>query len=172
MKNLSTGTGLALLATAIVAYPFVNRISSVDQTAHASVPVAAVAAAATAQAQPEPTIVWMGVTEAKSCELIVYHRAWSDGRQEMRFVDTRVGWCGCNEQQYPLQASICRSTAWIEVPPPPGGNGYACRADIDGNRTVDGADLSEILANWGPQSPCEPAATYPCLTIPGGSLVQ
>ena len=48
MKNLSTGTGLALLATAIVAYPLVNRISSVNQTAHASVPVAAIAAPARA----------------------------------------------------------------------------------------------------------------------------
>jgi hypothetical protein len=167
MKNLSTGTGLALLATAIVAYPFVNRISSVDQTAHASVPVAA----ATAQAQPEPTIVWMGVYHASSYNSAVYHRLWSDGRLEARSVFPEMAYENPSSSCSLLQGFGC-SSPWIEVPPPPGGNGYACRADIDGNRTVDGADLSEILANWGPQSPCEPEATYPCLTIPGGSLVQ
>ena len=61
MKNLSTGTGLALLATAIVAYPIVNRISSVDQTAHASVPVAAITAAAPSRNSawpPSVTLEW------------------------------------------------------------------------------------------------------------------
>jgi hypothetical protein len=41
MKNLSTGTGLALLAGAIVAFPLVNRVSSMDQAAHALPPVEA-----------------------------------------------------------------------------------------------------------------------------------
>ena len=168
MKSLSTGTGLALLATAIVAYPFVNRISSVDQTAHASVPVAAIAAAATAQANPEPTVVWMGVSYEGNHNTNMYHRLWSDGRLEARSVFPQMANVkGCAV----LQGFPC-SSPWIEVPPPPGGNGFACRSDLNGDRTVDGADLSFILANWGPQQPCEPEATYPCLTIPGGALVQ
>ena len=49
---------------------------------------------------------------------------------------------------------------------PLGGNGFACRADLDGNRIIDGADLGLVLSNWGPpQTPCEPEATYPCLTL-------
>jgi hypothetical protein len=174
MKNLSTGTGLALLATAIVAYPFVNRISSVDQTAHASVPVAAIAAAATAQANPEPTIVWMGVYHDSFHNIAMYHRLWSDGRLEARSVSPRLGLPSSSAEctSNPLLEGFGCSSPWIEVPPPPAGNGFACRSDLNGDRTVDGADLSFILANWGPQQPCEPEATYPCLTIPGGSLVQ
>ena len=57
------------------------------------------------------------------------------------------------------------ASQWTEVPPPPSGNGFACRADLDGNRIVDGADLGMVLANWGPQTPCAPEATYPCLTL-------
>jgi hypothetical protein len=167
MKNLSTGTGLALLATAIVAYPFVNRISSVDQTAHASVPVAAIAAAATAQANPEPTVVWMGVSDINNGPYTLYHRLWSDGRLEARLILPTIQFGSCES----LQSFDC-NFPWVEVPPPPGGNGFACRSDLNGDRTVDGSDLSFILANWGPQQPCEPEATYPCLSIPGGSLVQ
>ena len=58
MKNQSTRTSLALLATAIVAYPIVNRISSVDQTAHASVPVAAMSAAATSSLNGSPYVTF------------------------------------------------------------------------------------------------------------------
>jgi hypothetical protein len=172
MKNLSTGTGLALLATAIVAYPFVNRISSVDQTAHASVPVAAIAAAATAQANPEPTVVWMGVYH-DGYSTAVYNRLWSDGRLEARSVSPRIelpsSSAGCG---FPQLMGFGCSSPWIEVPPPPAGNGFACRSDLNGDRTVDGADLSFILANWGPQQPCEPEATYPCMTIAGDGLMR
>jgi hypothetical protein len=54
---------------------------------------------------------------------------------------------------------------WREVPPPPGGNGFACRTDINGDRLVDGADLSFLLNAWGQQGSCEPEATYPCLDL-------
>ena len=153
MKNLSTGTGLALLATAIVAYPIVNRISSVDQTAHASVPVAAIAAAATAQANPEPTIVWYGV--ASNSTQFVYNgnngfmllRAWSDGRVEglLRHIDAAYGGGPCSGV-YPY--SQCPNTqGWFVISDP--SNGYAYRSDITADQVVDGADLATMLADWG-----------------------
>ena len=144
MKNLSTGTGLALLATAIVAYPLVNRISSVDQTAHASVPVAAIAAAATAQANPEPTIVWYGVASygynysgVGPQEFTLISRAWSDGRIEIRRVGHPATSCG---------TAYC-SGPWFTVSTP--SEGYAYRSDITADQVVDGADLATMLADWG-----------------------
>jgi len=152
MKNLSTGTGLALLATAIVAYPIVNRISSVDQTAHASVPVAAIAAAATAQASPEPTIVWYQALarEYPMAQAGTYGskfwivRAWSDGRIEARLVDTRdsnLENCG------PTTAPNPCVTSWVIISNP--SDGYAYRSDITADQVVDGADLARMLADWG-----------------------
>jgi hypothetical protein len=148
MKNLSTGTGLALLATAIVAYPFVNRISSVDQTAHASVPVAAIAAAATAQTQPEPTIVWYGAllggTNGVLRDKTAIVRAWSDGRIEMT-----VGEPGSSTgSQYALDQWISRSLGtWITISDP--AQGYTYRSDINFDERVDGGDLAQLLADFG-----------------------
>lgn len=159
MKNLSTGTGLALLATAIVAYPIVNRISSVDQTAHASLPLAAIAAAATAQANPEPTIVWYGASDILKSggpepyqEYLVsaVQRAWSNGRVEMKIVRKNYfryvpGW------DFPIDDScsdngVC-SSPWFVVSDPT--NGYSYRSDITADQVVDGADLATMLADWG-----------------------
>jgi hypothetical protein len=136
MKNLSTGTGLALLATAIVAYPFVNRISSVDQTAHASVPVAAIAAAATAQANPAPTIVWYGISppSANNHNCVLF-RAWSDGKIETKQYTT--GYQSCNMGGCPWQVFSSPS------------DGLAFRSDINSDERVDGADLAQLLADFG-----------------------
>lgn len=54
---------------------------------------------------------------------------------------------------------------WIEIPPPPGGNGFACRTDVNGDRIVDGADLTYGLNAWGERGGCEPEATLPCLGL-------
>jgi len=149
MKNLSTGTGLALLATAIVAYPIVNRISSVDQTAHASVPVAAIAAAATAQANPEPTIVWYGTGSVwvNGSYWPVVYRAWSNGRVEMAFgfynsYGSPAGTC----YSY-LSARACDGQQWFVISDP--NQGYNAAADINFDAKVDGADLATMLADWG-----------------------
>ena len=156
MKNISTGTGIALLAGAIVAYPIIDRV--MPRAEAGGTHVAAVVAAVTAQNPPEPTIVWMGVAgDLDSC---TYSRLWSDGRMEIRNVYLI----------YPNSGVICApdfqcTSEWTEVPPPLSGDGFACRADIDGNRIIDGADLGMVLANWGPQTPCQPEATYPCLTL-------
>ena len=162
MKNISTGTGLALLAGSLLASTVILRMGTGDQVAHAVVP-------APVAVQAEPTVVWMGVTESSySYALLEYHRLWSDGRMELKSVARNPG----NPFDCESQAAfVCPfSQDWIEIPPSPSGNGFACRSDLNGDRTVDGADLSFILANWGPQQPCEPEATYPCMPIAGGGL--
>ncbi len=142
MKNLSTGTGLALLATAIVAYPIVNRISSVDQTAHASVPVAAIAAAATAQANPEPTIVWYGLGGP------AIYRAWSDGTVETRISYWSYGPTFACSSDYGYNPRTCPEySGWVIVSS--AAEGYAYRSDITADQVVDGADLATMLADWG-----------------------
>ena len=154
MKNLSTGTGLALLATAIIAYPIVNRISSVDQSAHASVPLAAIAAAATAQANPEPTVVWYTVTpretDGNGQPFNTLWRAWSDGTVEaLRVGVSTVGLC--------QTAGVGCLSAWLTVNSPTAG--YRAAADLNADELVDGADLSSILGNWGdaPRVPFPPS---------------
>jgi len=145
MKNLSTGTGLALLATAIVAYPLVNRISSVDQTAHASVPVAAIAAAATAQANPEPTIVWYGTMPgfgySSSVWFALLLRAWSDGTVEAKAIEQP--WWGTT-QDCDYSFGQC---GWRVVSSP--NQGFNAAADINFDSTVDGADLATMITHWG-----------------------
>lgn len=54
MKSISTGTGIALLAGAIVAYPIIDRM--MPRAEAGATHVAAVVAAATAQNPPEPTL--------------------------------------------------------------------------------------------------------------------
>ena len=154
MKNISTGTGLCVLGLCFASYPIIDRV--MPRAEAGATHVAAVVAAATAQVPPEPTIVWMGVA-VDGYERLNYSRLWSDGRMELRMAQTR-GLINC------VLIIDCTSE-WIEVPPPPSGNGFACRADLDGNRVIDGADLGLVLANWGPQTPCAPEATYPCLTL-------
>ena len=149
MKNLSTGTGLALLATAIVAYPVVNRISSVDQTAHASVPIAAIAAAATAQANPEPTIVWYGTMSgfgygSSGTRPGYVLRAWSNGLVEAKAL--LYNGVSYNPPYYcDVQVPGCND--WVIVSSP--SQGYAYRSDITADQVVDGADLATMLADWG-----------------------
>ena len=157
MKNISTGTGLCVLGLCLASYPIIDRV--MPRAEAGATHVAAVVAAATAQNPPEPTIVWMGVTVNSVAALTTYSRLWSDGRLEVRFIQVNF-----------YSDAACTpifqcSSEWIEVPPPPSGNGFACRADLDGNRIIDGADLGMVLANWGPQTPCAPEATYPCLTL-------
>jgi hypothetical protein len=159
MKNISTGTGLCVLGLCLASYPIIDRVMP---RAEAGAPhVAAVVAAAAAQVPPEPTIVWMGC-QYNAAGFDRLYRQWSDGRLETRalyFGNTGQNICG-----YGVYVP-CDSTEWIEIPAPPSGNGFACRADLDGNRVIDGADLGMVLANWGPQTPCAPEATYPCLTL-------
>ncbi len=158
MKNISTGAGLAVLGLGIALHPLLSGIAS-SATASASTAPAAAALASAASAQAGPAVVWMGAT----CDLyssmgFTYHRLWSDGRMEARSVGQVYNSCGV------VGPTGC-GTDWVEVTPPPGGNGFACRTDINGDRKVDGADLSFVLNAWGAEGGCAPEATYPCLDL-------
>jgi hypothetical protein len=160
MKNISTGTGLCVLGLCLASYPILDRV--MPRAEAGATHVAAVAAAA--EAQVPPTVVWMSVSTATPVTSDRLYRLWSDGRLEMRTISYSAPVnSACNGNGY--YGTPCPGGEWIEIPPPPSGNGFACRADLDGNRIIDGADLGMVLANWGPQTPCQPEATYPCLTL-------
>jgi hypothetical protein len=155
---------IALLACSVFALSGAMVFSSLGNTAQAGVggAASAVSAAAMAQGGGEPVVVWMGVTNSGFYHEWCYHRLWSDGRLEQRRVYQQAGPCG-------TLGDVC-SSGWVEVPPPAGGDGFACRTDINGDRKTDAADLAQVLADWGNQGGCEPEPTYPCfnLTTPLG----
>ena len=47
----------------------------------------------------------------------------------------------------------------------PGGDGFACRGDINGDRSVNAADLGLLIAQWGDGVSCDPQPTYPCFDL-------
>ena len=143
MKNLSTGTGLALLAGVALAYPFV---SSFAPNANASTVTAAAAVVTTAATgQTTPTIVWYG-TIGDTNDLTIL-RAWSDGRVEGR----RKQWStsgypiGCGGYR-DFNGDFCQQQ-WFVISDPAQGLTY--RSDINFDEKVDGADLGQLLADWG-----------------------
>ena len=151
MTKLSTGTGIALLAGAIVAFPVVNRMSSIEHAASASSTPRTIATAAIAQTPQEPTIVWYSVVDMPMNNLgtleIHYHflyRAWSDGTVEYRRI----------QNNYADYQQICTpnyppcASPWFRVNDP--ADGSAAAADINADESVNGADLATLLANWGP----------------------
>jgi hypothetical protein len=149
MKNLSTGTGLALLSAAILGSTIIMRSGPADQAAHAAPPMeAAKAIAAASTAQVTPTIVWYGITQTQGVFVpnnntywvqpyTVLARAWSDGRIEVRKV---CGGASCGDP-------INQGTGWTVVSDP--NSGYNAAADINFDSKVDGADLSQVLNDWG-----------------------
>ena len=144
MKNLSTGTGLALLAGAALAYPFV---SSFAPNANASAVTAAAAVTTAATGQTTPTIVWYGLSSANSSQAganpgIIF-RAWSDGRIEYRL----FGNCAnCQSSQQFTEYNLS-SGPWKLFSDPAQGLTY--RSDINFDEQVNGADLGQLLADWG-----------------------
>lgn len=142
MKNLSLGTGLAILGFGIAIHPL-----TVGTTSNAF-------ASAVSKNEVEPTITWFGVTSDFNSGW-TYHRQWSDGRLETRFVNIRSATVGiCNGADIVFYEPECAMNDWTEVPPAPGGEGFACRADINGDRLVDGADLAFVLSEWGQTGGC------------------
>jgi hypothetical protein len=123
----------------------------------------------------EPTIVAFGSVglngNANSDMDLVFYRLWSDTRIEIRVLGIQSAWgilaCG-----WPvlLNTTYCNSdlpedTGWIELPSPPGGDGFACRGDINGDRSVNAADLGLLIAQWGAEGTCDPQPTYPCFDL-------
>jgi hypothetical protein len=143
MKNLSIGTGLAILGLCVVSPSILDRIAP---TAHAgTAATSAIVAAATTQVPPEPTIVWYSWSTNNDNYWYILVRAWSDGKVEMKRIDGRAsvnGWCSTN----PPPNDPC-SGNWIVVSST--SQGYNASADINFDSKVDGADLGQVLAMWG-----------------------
>lgn len=161
------GTGLCMIGGAMLLQqtPQANATASVPSFASTAI-------VASATTQTAPTVIWFGVTSGErnnnSAYSTTYHRLWSDGRQEMRVVWFNI-LVDCSDLVIPCSTNF----NWIEVPPPPSGNGLACRTDINGDRRIDGADLGLMLGDWGSSGSCEPQPTYPCLDLSlagGGAL--
>lgn len=103
------------------------------------------------QAGNPPTIVWYHM-DGPQYNLQTLSRAWSDGTVELKFLlfnsNPNNPWCG---------AFLNCSTAWITVSSP--NDGRAAVADTNFDQLVDGADLANLLAAWGPapRSPIPPS---------------
>lgn len=136
MKNVSTGFGLCVLGLGIAAWPVLDRLAPTANAGAVSTAATVISAAASAQAGP--TIVWYGwaVGDRYAGRLV---RAWSDGRVEVKRVDGGGG-DYCNDQP------DCASP-WFVINDPAQGLTY--RSDINFDAKVDGADLGQLLTDWG-----------------------
>jgi hypothetical protein len=136
MKNISTGTGLCVLGLCLASYPIIDRV--MPRAEAGATHVAAVVAAATAQVPPEPTIVWYGMGIGSPYDALVT-RAWSDGRMEGLKVGVRYNSCDT--------PTVFPECSWQVISDP--NSGYNAAADINFDSKVDGADLSQVLSDWG-----------------------
>jgi hypothetical protein len=147
MKNISTGFGLCVAAAAALAYPFV---SSLAPSANASAVTAAASAVSTAAAaQTGPTIVWYGTARAAYDGEPLIIRAWSDGRLEglkIRVAYTSDCSPGATGSGFVIIRDGC-GQGWQVISSPSQGLTY--RSDINFDAKVDGADLGQLLADWG-----------------------
>lgn len=144
MKNAGMAGAVALVGIGLLSIGlsnFANRAEAVPS--------------AVAAAEPdEPVIVAFQITSTERNE--VAYRLWSDGRLERRHLGYTYGG-PCNFDIYQCD--------WEEIAPPPGGDGFACRTDINGDRTVNAADLGLLIAQWGEGVSCDPQPTYPCFDL-------
>ena len=147
MKNVSTGFGLCVLGLGIAAWPVLDRLAP---SANASAVTAAASAVSTvATAQTEPTIVWYGTSRVNSDGETLIIRAWSDGRIEG--LKIRVAYTSdCSPDATGSGFVIIRDgcgQGWQVISSPSQGLTY--RSDINFDEKVDGADLGQLLADWG-----------------------
>jgi hypothetical protein len=143
MKNISTGFGLCVLGLGIAAWPVLDRLAPTANASAVSAAASAVSTAATAQTGP--TIVWYAWTSDSSCYAHSLVRAWSDGKVEMRRVNGQASqntWCSTTPE--PNAPCVGR---WYVINDPAQGLTY--RSDINFDAKVDGADLGQLLADWG-----------------------
>jgi hypothetical protein len=142
MKNISTGTGLCVLGLCLASYPIIDRV--MPRAEAGATHVAAVVAAATAQVPPAPTIVWYG------CAGSAIYRAWSSGRIEITEGSYRINTnfpCGDPNRKVWTSTDGCPGTKWDVISDDAQGLTY--RSDINFDSKVDGADLSQVLNDWG-----------------------
>jgi hypothetical protein len=141
MKNTSTGFGLCVLGLGIAAWPVLDRLAP---SANASAVTAAASAVSTAAtAQTGPTIVWYGVADGGNewgSGIVKLVRAWSNGRVEML-----AG--GLYWENGTCRFSVQGCSGWQVISDPAQGLTY--RSDINFDEKVNGADLGQLLADWG-----------------------
>jgi hypothetical protein len=156
MKNVSTGFGLCVLGLGIAAWPVLDRLAPSANASAVSAAASAVSTAATAQATP--TIVWYGVaTSASDNTYQTLFRAWSDGT-----VEARRGYVACTSNGpvwWPSGGPSTTCGDWVVVSDP--AHGLTFNADLNFDEAVDGADLGELLAKWGP-APRNPVPPSDC----------
>ena len=143
MKNISTGTGLCVLGLCLASYPIIDRV--MPRAEAGATHVAAVVAAATAQVPREPTIVWYQTVAPSYAYGYWMLRAWSDGKIESRWcytynISTLSTCAGATDQQPCFGDWVVISAANM---------GYNAASDINFDSKVDGADLSQVLNDWG-----------------------
>ncbi|MDC0991992.1 hypothetical protein OAR33_00290 [bacterium] len=147
MKNAGMAGAVALVGIGLLSIGLSNFANRAE-----AVPSAVVNAG-----PDEPTIVAYQIVD-ESYGRVAAYRVWSDNRIERRVLGR------------PAQSNDCELNSqgqceWIEIAPPPGGDGFACRTDINGDRTVNAADLGLLIAQWGEGVSCDPQPTYPCFDL-------
>ena len=153
MKNAGMAGAVALVGIGLITIGLSNFANRADATP-----------AATVNAGPdEPVIVAFGGMGNSTL-----YRLWSDHRLEVRqVVWTDLGICGGGFVYENFDDCGPWDSGWVEVPSPPGGDGFACRTDINGDRDVNAEDLGLLLAQWGQEISCDPQPSYPCFDLNG-----
>ena len=144
MKNAGMAGAVALVGIGLLSIGlsnFANRAEAVPSVVVTAGP-------------DEPVIVVFQIVSERYSNRMCAYRLWSDGRLERR----ALGLGG----QCSLDYEACD---WEEIPPAPGGDGFACRGDINGDRSVNAADLGLLIAQWGEGVSCDPQPTYPCFDL-------
>ncbi len=149
MKNAGMAGAVALVGIGLLSIGLSNFANRATASPSVSVPVNVGPA--------EPTIVAFQIIVVNQYREVAY-RLWSDGRLERRYLGYPTSGRECT-------LNVISSCDWVEITPPPGGDGFACRTDINGDRTVNAADLGLLIAQWGESVSCDPQPTYPCFDL-------
>ena len=155
MKNVSTGFGLCIVGLGIAAWPVLDRLMPQANAVSIGSVAPAVAAAALAQDPPAPTIVWYGCCTLYDAQMGIT-RAWSDGKIELKLVNPQTS---ASLYCQPLPVNIPCAGPWFVVSSP--SEGLTFNADLNFDQAVDGVDLGELLAKWGP-APRNPVPPSDC----------
>ena len=170
MKNAGMAGAVALVGIGLITIGLSNFANRADATP-----------AATVNAGPEePVIVAFGSlglgtgTGSSARTNGGLYRMWSDGTIDIRLLyferSDLIALCG-SRGPLVLETNCGTSghvdTGWLTLPDPPGGDGFACRTDINGDRDVNAEDLGLLLAQWGQEISCDPQPSYPCFDLNG-----
>ncbi len=94
---------------------------------------------------------------------LVALRIWSDGLIEQK--NWKLGSSGTNPY-CPVEADEAGTCNSEWTPLPGSSTGYACRADIDGDRQVDFDDLLMVINDWAQPAICNPHPEIECGKLP------